>query len=63
MMLPAGDDPSFYLVGLLLSMAVNVVLYVAIGVAIWFGFFKKHHVVLVSLAIILAFMWWYLLTL
>ncbi len=45
MLLPAGSDESLLPVALLISIAVNVVLYVAIGAAIWYGF-KKHHVVL-----------------
>lgn len=63
MTLPAGGDESLYPSLLSLSIVANVVLYVAIGVAIWYGFFKKHHVVLVVLAAVVAFVWWRLLTL
>jgi len=62
MMLPAGSDESLLPVALLISIAVNVVLYVAIGAAIWYGF-RKHHVILILLAAVLAVMWWRILTL
>lgn len=62
MMLPVGSDESLFPVALLISIAVNVVLYVAIGAAIWYGF-RKHYVVLVLRAIVMAVMWWRLLTL
>lgn len=62
MLLPAGSDESLMPVALLISIPVNVVLYAAIGAAIWYGF-RKHHVILVLLAAILAVMWWRILTL
>lgn len=62
MLLPAGSDESLLPVALLISIAVNVVLYVAIGVTIWYGF-GKHHVILILLAAVLAVMWWRILTL
>lgn len=62
MVLPAGSDESLLPVALLISIAVNVVLYVAIGAVIWYGF-RKHHVVLVLLAAVMAVIWWRLLTL
>ena len=62
MLLPAGSDESLLSAALLISIAVNVVLYVVIGAAIWYGF-RKHHVVLVLLAIVIAVLWWRVLTL
>lgn len=62
MMLPAGSDESLLPVALLISIAVNVVLYIAIGAAIWYGF-RKHYVVLVLLAVVMAVMWWRILSL
>lgn len=62
MMLPAGSDESLLPVALLISIAVNVVLYAAIGAAIWYGF-RKHHVILVLLAVVMVVMWWRTLTL
>ena len=62
MMLPAGSDESLFLVALSISIVVNVVFYVAIGVAIWYGF-RKHHVILVLLAIVIGVIWWRMLTL
>ena len=56
MMLPAGSDESLLPVALLISIAVNVVLYVTIGAAIWYGV-RKHYVILVLLAAALAIMW------
>lgn len=58
----AASEESLYLGLLLISIAVNVVLYVAIGAAIWYGF-RKHHLILVLLAAVLAVMWWRMLTL
>lgn len=62
MMLPVGSDESLLPVALLISIAVNVVLYVATGSAIWYGF-RKHHAILVLLAAVFAVMWWRILTL
>lgn len=62
MMLPASSDGNLYPSLLLISLAVNVVLYAVIGTAIWYGF-RKHHVILVLLAAVLAVIWWRLLTL
>lgn len=58
----AASEESLYLGLLLIAIAGNVVLYVAIGTAIWYGI-SKHHVVLVLLAAVLAIMWWRILTL
>lgn len=62
MALPAGSDESLLPVTLLISIAVNVLLYLFIGSAIWYGI-RKHYVVLVFLAIVMAVMWWRVLTL
>jgi len=61
MVLPASSDESLLPVALLISIAVNVALYVAIGAAIWYGL-RKHYAILVLLAAILAVIWWRLLT-
>lgn len=58
----ASIQESMYLVLLLISITVNVILYVTIGSVIWYGL-KKHFVVIVFLAIILVLMWWRILTL
>ncbi len=62
MALPAGSDENLLPVALLISIAVNVILYVAVGSAIWYGI-RKHYVVLVLLAIVMAVVWWRVLTL
>jgi hypothetical protein len=62
MILPAGSDETLLPVALLISIAVNVVLYVAIGAAIWYGI-RKYHMVLVLLAVVMAVVWWRVLTL
>ncbi|MCU7942194.1 MAG: hypothetical protein KZQ87_05890 [Candidatus Thiodiazotropha sp. (ex Cardiolucina cf. quadrata)] len=58
----AASEESLYLGLLFIAIAVNVVLYVIIGVAIWYGF-KKHYVILVLLAAVLSVMWWRIITL
>lgn len=62
MMLPTGSDESLIPIALLISTAVNVVLYVIIGLCIWYGF-TKHYVILVLLAFVMIVVWWRLLTL
>lgn len=62
MLLPAGSDESLFPVALLISIAVNVVLYVAIGAAIWCGL-RKHKMILVLFSAVLTFIWWHILTL
>ena len=63
MALPSGSDEILLPVTLLVSIAVNVLLYVVIGLTIWYSINKKHHVVLVFLAIVMVVTWWRLLTL
>jgi predicted RND superfamily exporter protein len=58
----AASEESLYLGLLLIAIAVNVVLYVVIGSTIWYGL-RKHHVILVLLAAVLAVMWWRILSL
>ncbi|MDC0948161.1 hypothetical protein OAS86_02295 [Gammaproteobacteria bacterium] len=62
MTLPAGSDESLLPVALLIAIAVNVVLYIVIGLAIWYGF-KKHYLFFVLVAIVMVVMWWRILTL
>lgn len=63
MALPAGSNDILLPATLLVSIAVNVLLYVVIGLAIWYCINKKHYVVFVFLAIVMVVMWWRLLTL
>ena len=48
----AASEESLYLGLLLISIAVTVVLYVAIGAAIWYGFWK-NHVILALLGVMM----------
>lgn len=63
MMLAPSSDESFFSEVFLISVAVNIVLYVVIGTAIWYGFFMKYYWILVMLAIMMGYIWWNLLTL
>src|SRR5690554_180692 len=62
MILPAGGDESLLATLLLMSMAVNSVLYLIVGSAIWYGL-RKHRLVLVIVAITISVLWWRVLTL
>ena len=58
----AASEESLYFGLLLISIAVNVVLYVAIGAAVWYGL-RKHRAILVLLAVVMTVIWWRVLTL
>jgi hypothetical protein len=58
----AASQESLYLGLLLMSIALNVVLYAAIGSAVWYGL-NKHYVIIALLAAAIVIMWWKILTL
>ena len=62
MLLPTGSDENLLSTVLLISIAVNVLTYIVIGSAIWYGV-KKNNLVLVPLTIVIAIIWWKVLTL
>jgi hypothetical protein len=62
MLLPAASDENLYPAILVASIAVNVILYMVIGTAVWYGI-KKNFILLVPIIIIIGYTWWKLLTL
>ncbi len=62
MTLPAGSDEHLLPVLLLISTVVNVVFYVVIGTAVWFGI-KKNPAILVLTIVVLVVIYWRVLTL
>lgn len=62
MLLPTGSDESLLPVALLISIVMNVLVYIIIGSAIWYGI-RKNYIVLIPIAIVIIFIWWRVLTL
>lgn len=61
MMLPAGSDENFFLVGITISVIINIILYTSIGVAVWYGI-KKSYLILVLVGIAIFALSWRMLT-